>query len=794
MPAPVLTALLVVLAGLVVIWAMRQVKRRLGCERDARISAEEALERLRRLEGLRAALSAAHTTADVVDAWLSRIPDAVGAVSGALALVNDDQSMAMPRFTSPATGASPSASETLLHEAIKRRALVTDQAAISGVTGFALPLLLSGRAVGAVGFCFAEPYNLSGGHDFLAEAARCTALAVNRARRYDEAERARAELEAHRLRADLELSERQKVELALRESEARYRVLAARTSRLHSLSGGLSESVTIDAVSRVIVREGKVVAGASAGSVALLDEPGEFTTRYSEEFPALVEARTRFAAEPGLCATAAVETLQPVFIGSFDEWQQLYPRSASMAADGGYASAATLPLLVEGAAIGVLSFHFTAPVHFDDDYRALLTSVAHHAAQALDRARLYDAAQHARAEAEAANRSKDEFLSIVSHELRTPLTAILGWAAMLRGHALDAPRAPRAIEAIYSNATRQAHLIDELLDVSRIIAGRAPLDLQEVDLAGELRGAVETILPIAEDKGVDVEVAELPAVRVVADPHRLEQVFINLLGNAVKFTPAGGRVVVDVTLSSQSLDVRVTDTGRGIDPAFLPHVFDRFRQADSTPTRSAGGLGLGLFIARCLVEAHGGRISVASEGEGRGATLTVSLPPPIADADGVRAQMGTAPAREEPIGRMPSLDGVRVLLVDDEADAREVMGCALEACGATVLAAASGEEALDLLIERREHVDVLLSDLAMPGMDGHELIRRVRRQPDASAASLPAAAVTAFADAREQQRALDDGFQMHMAKPLVPEALARAVARLMESRQAAECSSPAARL
>ena len=219
------------------------------------------------------------------------------------------------------------------------------------------------------------------------------------------------------------------------------------------------------------MREGRVVAEPRRIRCALLDAAGRATTWYSEEFPALVEARTHFAAEPGLCATAAVETLQPVFIGSFDEWQQLYPRSASMAADGGYASAATLPLLVEGAAIGVLSFHFTAPVHFDDDYRALLTSMAHHAAQALDRARLYDAARPARAEAEAANRSKDEFLSTLSHELRTPLTAILGWSACC------APRRPRdavarAIAAIERNATRQAQLIDDILDVSRIVAGK----------------------------------------------------------------------------------------------------------------------------------------------------------------------------------------------------------------------------------------------------------------------------------------------------------------------------------
>jgi CheY-like chemotaxis protein len=234
-------------------------------------------------------------------------------------------------------------------------------------------------------------------------------------------------------------------------------------------------------------------------------------------------------------------------------------------------------------------------------------------------------------------------------------------------------------------------------------------------------------------------------------------------------------------MSRQSLDVRVTDTGRGIDAAFLPHVFERFRQADSTPTRSAGGLGLGLFIARRLVEAHGGRITVASEGESRGATFTVSLPPSPTDAHGVRAQMETAPMQDDPSGRLPSLDGVRVLLVDDEADAREMMASALKACGATILVAASGEEALDVLLKHREQVDVLLSDLAMPGMDGHELMRRVRRQPDASAASLPAAAVTACADAHERQRALAAGFQMHMAKPLAPETLARAVARLAAS-------------
>jgi signal transduction histidine kinase len=440
-------------------------------------------------------------------------------------------------------------------------------------------------------------------------------------------ETARAELEAYRTQAEIEIRERLRAQDALRESELRYRALAAQTTRLYTLSAALSEAVTLDAVAKAIVRQGKVVAGASAGSVTLLADASHFDTLYAEDYARQpVEAWHRFPAERGFCATAAVDTRRPVFIASFAEWQQQYPGSAAMAADGGYASAVALPLLVEGSPIGVLSFHFTAPVNFDDQYRAVLTSVAHHAAQAIDRARLYEAAQHARVDAEAANRSKDDFLSIVSHELRTPLSAVLGWATMLRSHKLDEGRTSAAIEAICRNATRQAHLIDDLLDVSRIVAGRAALDLQDIELAPNVRGAVETIMPLAEAAGLHVQVTPLAAVRVVADPHRLEQVFVNVLGNAVKFTPAGGTITVEATRSGDSVDVRVQDSGRGIDAAFLPHVFDRFRQADSTAARSAGGLGLGLFIARRLVETHGGQIRVESDGEGRGATFTVSLP------------------------------------------------------------------------------------------------------------------------------------------------------------------------
>jgi two-component system CheB/CheR fusion protein len=263
---------------------------------------------------------------------------------------------------------------------------------------------------------------------------------------------------------------------------------------------------------------------------------------------------------------------------------------------------------------------------------------------------------------------------------------------------------------------------------------------------------------------------------VSADPHRLEQVFVNLLGNAVKFTPAGGQVTVQITAPDRSIDVRVIDTGRGIDPAFLPHIFERFRQADETTARRAGGLGLGLFIARRLVDAHGGRIRAESGGEGRGSTFIVSLPA-ATDAQAAHTLPDkTSPPPDVQGAGLPSLAGLRVLLVDDEAEVRDVMASVLGDCGALVTSVASAREALTLL-KGGQRVNVLLSDIAMPGEDGYELIRQVRALSK-NVADLPAAAVTAFAGAQERERALAAGFQMHLAKPLLPETLAHAVAKL----------------
>jgi signal transduction histidine kinase/CheY-like chemotaxis protein len=792
---PTLSLLFILLATVSLIIAARRLMYQARTDRAARVESERQLRFSDLMQQLTATLSRARTPSDVLQVCLPELLYATTAAAGAVILLSEDghriEVANTIGYDSPVLepGDSVPASQSGIADAVRLRDLVIiephanrsagsrpdDQLLSRDGGSIVIPLIATGRALGAVTVSLDRPRAVAGEQrDFLLSAGRHIAQALDRARLYEEAERARSEAEAFRVRADTALKDRLAVEEALRLSEAKYRALATRTSRLYALSAGLSEAVTADALARVMVTRGKVVVGAAAGSVYMLrDDRSAFEALYAEEFSALEPPPRVFHAEPGLCATAAVDTGRGVFVGSFAEWQEKYPLSASIAADGGYDSTATLPLLTEGRVIGVVSFYFTAPVNFDEDYKALLTSVAQHCAQALERARLYEAADRARAEAEAANRSKDNFLSTISHELRTPLNAILGWAAMLRTGSIDASRTQRALEAIFNNATRQGRLIEELLDVSRIVAGRATLDLQQVNLGENIRGAVEAMMPTAAGKGVDLQFEAAPDDYVIADPRRLEQVILNLLSNAVKFTPEGGRVEIVAAGDGEWTEVSVNDTGSGIDPAFLPHVFERFRQGDSTTTRSVGGLGLGLFIARHLVEAQGGTITVASEGRDRGATFTVRLKRASAAQQPAHSLVPSAAVAES---LRPALNGISVLLVDDEEDSREMMASALETCGATVVAAASATEAIQELT--RTHVDVMLSDIAMPDMDGYQLIQEIRATGAADIATVPAAAVTACVREDDRERALAAGFQMHLAKPIHPAALARAVAAL----------------
>jgi PAS domain S-box-containing protein len=384
--------------------------------------------------------------------------------------------------------------------------------------------------------------------------------------------------------------------------------------------------------------------------------------------------------------------------------------------------------------------------------------------------------QAARAEAEHVNRLKDEFLATLSHELRTPLNAIVGWAQLLRQGLSDEATTRRAIEVIGRNARVQEQLISDILDVSRIVAGKLRLDLRPMDLAEVVAQALETVRPAAVAKNVTLE-AHLGAAEVplMGDPSRLQQVVWNLLSNAIKFTSRGGHAGVRLETSGGAARITVTDDGPGIDPEFLPHVFERFRQADASSTRRHGGLGLGLAIVHHLVELHGG-FAHAQNGAERGAVFEITLPLRTAALAGPGLQPAVA---ERLADTAPSLAGTTVLVVDDDMDARALLTFALERCGARVLVADSAESALALLQQARPHV--LLADIEMPRQDGYTLIRRVRALPASAGGTTPAAALTAYAGAHDRDRALQAGFQMHLAKPIDPAELAIVVAGLTQA-------------
>ena len=386
-------------------------------------------------------------------------------------------------------------------------------------------------------------------------------------------------------------------------------------------------------------------------------------------------------------------------------------------------------------------------------------------------------------EAETANRLKDEFLATLSHELRTPLNAVLGYIQMVRAGVIEPARLPSVLETIERNARLQEQLISDVLDVSRIITGKLRLDISPVDLTRVIQDALETVTPAASAKGIRLQSAiDQPGVPVAGDAQRLQQVVWNLLSNAIKFTPRGGRVQIRLARVNSHLELSVSDTGEGIAPEFLPYLFQRFRQADSTFTRSHGGLGLGLAISRHLVEAHGGSIRAASPGKGRGATITVELPLMIVHDNRHEQPDRVHPAIEimgTPDLHLPRLDGQRVLLVDDDADALQMAKDVLSIAGAAVTVAASGPEALAAL--DRERFDVAILDIGLPEMNGYELLAAIRSRPAGEHGTIPAAALTAYARAIDRTRSLEAGFQMHLSKPIQPAELAAAVRALSRS-------------
>lgn len=397
------------------------------------------------------------------------------------------------------------------------------------------------------------------------------------------------------------------------------------------------------------------------------------------------------------------------------------------------------------------------------------------------REKLLDAERSARADAERASQLKDEFVATLSHELRTPLTPILGWVEVFKRRPSPDPQWSQGLEVIERNARMQTQIIEDLLDMSRIVSGKVRLDIVPVNLVEVIEAGVSTVKSAAQAREIELVTSLDTSARTIrGDPGRLQQVVWNLLTNAIKFTDRGGRVHISLLRGNTNMVIEVTDTGQGITPAFLPHIFERFRQADSSTTRHHGGLGLGLAIVKQLVELHGGSIGAYSSGKGRGATFTVLLPMVAArNADDMRAsEPGTRPARPAPSQDMPSLTGLQVLVADDDADARTLIATVLEDCGAQVTVSDSAGHALSVLQSTRPHL--LISDIGMPEVDGYELMRRVRVLPAVLGGLTPAIALTAFARAEDRRRALQAGYQLHLTKPVEPTLLAAAVSRLAD--------------
>ncbi|MEW6496871.1 MAG: ATP-binding protein, partial [Cyanobacteriota bacterium] len=556
---------------------------------------------------------------------------------------------------------------------------------------------------------------------------------------------------------------------------------AKRTARLQTITAALSESLTPAQVASVIIEQGVMALGANSAFIALLTKNGtELEVLGAPGYDTTVlEAWRRFPIQTPVPLAEAVRTGKPIWLESTAARIERYPHLAAEYSQVQYGAWLSLPLMVEGRAVGGMSLSFNEAHLLSEDDRAFILALAQQCAQAIERTQLYEAERLARTAAEAANRTKDEFLATLSHELRTPLNAMLGWTKLLRTRKFDESTAARALETIDRNTKSLATLIEDVLDVSRIIRGKLHLHIRPIELSPVIEAAIDAVSSAADAKAIQIQLMLDPSAGIVSgDPDRLQQVVWNLLSNAIKFTPKGGRVEVELSRIGTYIQIRVTDTGKGISPEFLPFVFDRFRQADSSITRSYGGLGLGLAIVRHLVEMHGGTVRAESPGEGQGATFIVQLPVRVLSTPAkVPRRNSSAVESEQSVDNSSVLDNLRLLIVDDEADARELLSTLLNFHGADVQAAASAGEALEMLQTWKP--DLLISDIGMPQEDGYTLIRKVRALASEASSQLPAIALTAYAREEDRIHALEAGFQQHLSKPIDPSELVNAIAQLV---------------
>jgi len=558
-----------------------------------------------------------------------------------------------------------------------------------------------------------------------------------------------------------------------------------RMERLQAFTAKLSAARTIREVIDAIVTEGRAAFGASRGVFAkVVAEQGFLEIVRMEGWPDEMRALwlgRRLPLVEELPLTDAVRADTPIYFRDRAALEARYPEFARRVL--GTEALLVLPIRAGGSQLGALGLLYDASPHFtDDDDRREMQTFARLSGQALERGVLFDTAKAEMRRAEEANHAKDLFLGMMSHELRTPLTAILGWATILRGRLPPPETLAKALQVIERNARAQAQLIDDLLDVTKILAGSMRIEVQDVDPLVVMEAAIDVVRPAATAKGVDIVRAldaGVPPLR--ADPARLQQVVWNLLSNAVKFTPAGGQIFVTLLGDDSHVELSVEDTGKGIPATFLPHVFEPFRQADVGTTRAHGGLGLGLAIVRHLVELHGGVIEVTSPGEGKGARFVVRLPrrqDSFAVSSGASSALyGFGPA----LG--PRLEGHRILVIDDEPDVLEMLVSYLSGRGATVFVAGSAVEGLRKIKESRP--DVVVCDIGMPGQDGYHFIEELRSASPAEGSTTPVVALTAYARPEDRTRALLHGFDTHMAKPLDLGDLVAEIERLSTSKVAA---------
>jgi len=614
-------------------------------------------------------------------------------------------------------------------------------------TIIAVPFVVDGQAIGVLGIRFARAeFNKSEDYDFILHVSHTCTQSLERVRLHEAERLARAAIDTERRRLGL-----------LVEASA-------------VLNASLDASAITDALAHVVVPD-----FADFCVVHRRDNDGfphvENVVHVDAEQEALlyrfVEA---YPFRPEHFAVEMVKSGKTLFIENVDEnfiremtatEHQLYVESFQGIA---MKSIVVVPMITRGETLGLLTFG-TTKNRFQKADVLFAEEIAHRTAMALNNARLYHEAQEA-------NRVKDEFLGVVSHELRTPLNAILGWARMLRTGAVREGAQPRALEAIERNASHQARLIDDLLDASRITAGKLRLDATIIELGQVVESAVQSVLPGATAKGIRLQTScEAQSIPVFADANRLQQIVWNLLSNAIKFTSKDGTIDVVVRREGDEAVMRICDNGRGIRPELIPHIFERFRQGDGTLTRNSGGLGLGLSIVRHLVEAHGGTVNAQSPGADMGATFYVRLP--------ISKPKTITPPK--PMPAVPKHDtrkliGLGILVIDDEPDAREILEEVLTLAGATIKTAADAAEALRILSDFVP--DVIISDLAMPGEDGLSLVRKIRARSPDRVASIPAIALTAYTRTEDRVQALNAGFQLHVPKPVDPTELVATVASL----------------